>query len=114
MATYYPDELGPCTCRIAAATERLADEAEKQTAILAHIAEEHETQTWLMERIAVATECQCNCCTSGHWRSDALMEVSMGNPYNSAPERLEMYRELLKTTQPTTDGTAPDELEGEP
>ena len=42
------------------------------------------------------------------------MEVSMGNPYNSGPERLEMYRELLKTTQPTTDGTAPDELEGEP
>ena len=41
------------------------------------------------------------------------MEVSMGNPYNSAPERLEMYREKLKKTSPATDGSVPDWVDGE-
>ena len=121
MSTYYPEELGPCLQRIAAASERSADaleaiasnakrsadaldviaeESVKQTTILARVAEEHENQTWIMERIAVATHCQCICCTEGHWRADALIDVSLGHPTSSPPERLAMYKERLNESKP--------------
>ena len=107
MSTYYPEELGPCMQRIAAASVRSADaldviaeESVKQTTILTRVAEEHENQTWIMERIAVATHCQCICCTEGHWRADALIDVSLGHPTSSPPERLAMYKERLNESKP--------------